>query len=195
MEKWKDKLKRKHSLTEEDLKVLHEIGETIRFHAGTTIVRAGETDDRIFILTTGIWREYCFHKGEEATIWFSVAGEITFSVWGYVHKQPSHLYIESITDSEAICISRKELDHLFETSLIFANLGRRIIEEFALLYEGWHIKMWRQSAFNRYLNLLDEYPEVVGCIPLKYIASYLGITVQSLSRIRADLKNHQTKKL
>ena len=90
-----------------------------------------------------------------------------FSVWDYVHKQPSHPYIESITDSEAICISRKELDHLFETSLIFANLGKRIVEEFALLYEGWHIKMWRQSAFNRYLSLLDEYPEVVGCIPLK----------------------------
>ena len=49
--------------------------------------------------------------------------------------------------------------------------------------------MWRQNAFDRYLSLLEEYPEVIGVIPLKYIASYLGITVQSLSRIRASLKN------
>ncbi len=53
MEKWKDKLKRKHSLTEEDLKVLQKIGETNRFPAGTTIVHVGGTDDCIFILTTG----------------------------------------------------------------------------------------------------------------------------------------------
>lgn len=171
----------------DDLELLRSIGEEQCFSAGETIVRVGEVDDRIFILKSGVWREYCFCEGEEATIWFSVAGEVTFSVWGYVHQAPSQLYIESVTDSEAICVSRKSLTNLFETSLCFANLGRRIIEEFALLYEGWHIQRWRQRAFDRYLSLLDEYPEVVGCIPLKYIASYLGVTVQSLSRIRADV--------
>ncbi|EJW99164.1 protein containing Cyclic nucleotide-binding domain protein [gut metagenome] len=187
-EKWKAKLQEKHALTTEDLNRLIAVGEIIHYAAGTTVVRTGETDDRIFILKSGIWREYCFHNGEEATIWFSVAGEITFSVWGYVRRQPSHLYIESVTDSEVIAISRSCLAQLFETSLTFANLGRRIIEEFALLYEGWHIQMWRQNAFERYLQLFDEYPEVVSNLPLKYIASYLGITIQSLSRIRADLK-------
>ncbi len=186
-EKWKEKLRVKHSLTDHDLAELQAIGELKKFSAGTTIVRFGEVDDRIFIVTSGVWREYCFNDGEEATIWFSVAGEVTFSVWGYVHQKPSHLFIESVTDSEALCVSRTCLSRLFETSLSFANLGRRIIEEFALLYECWHIKMWRQNAFDRYLNLLEEYPEVVERIPLKYIASYLGVTVQSLSRIRADV--------
>lgn len=188
-EMWKERLKAKHSLTDEDLCALQSIGKTKKFCAGTCIVRAGEVDDNIFIIKSGIWREYCFNDGEEATIWFSVAGEITFSVWGYVHQKPSRLFFESITDSEAICVSRKQLSRLFETSLRFANLGRSIVEEFILLYERWHIQMWRQNAFDRYLNLLEEYPEEIGAIPLKYIASYLGITVQSLSRIRASLKN------
>ena len=187
-EKWKEKLHRKHSLTEDDLKVLQSIGHIQKFNAGESIVKLGEVNDHIFIITSGIWREYCFYHGEEATIWFSVAGEITFSVWGYVHQKPSHLFIESITDSEALCVSRQQLSSLFNSSLKFANLGRCIVEEFILLYEGWHIKMWRQNAFERYLNLLEEYPEVIGAIPLKYVASYLGITVQSLSRIRAGLK-------
>lgn len=188
-EKWKVKLKHKHKLDDADVAALQSIGQVRQFSAGTTVVKQGEVNDCIFIITSGIWREYCYDNGEEATIWFSVAGEITFSVWGYVHQKSSHLFIESITDSEAICISRKELGHLFETSLRFANLGRCIVEEFILLYEGWHIKAWRQNAFERYINLLEEYPEVIGAIPLKYIASYLGITVQSLSRIRANLKN------
>lgn len=66
-------------------------------------------------------------------------------------------------------------------------LGRRIIENFTLLYERWHIQMWRQNALDHYLRLMEEYPEVVQNIPLKYVASYLGITVQSLSRIRASI--------
>lgn len=187
-DRWKNKLKGKHLLTDEDILALQSIGEVKRFSAGANVVRLGEVNDNIFIITSGIWREYCFDDGEEATIWFSVAGEITFSVWGYVHQKPSHLFIESITESEAICVSRSQLSELFSSSLRFANLGRCIVEEFILLYEGWHIKMWRQNAFQRYLNLLDEYPEVVESIPLRYIASYLGVTVQSLSRIRANLK-------
>ena len=98
------------------------------------------------------------------------------SIYRIDHRQWSPLRITSTAQQP------------FNSSLKFANLGRCIVEEFILLYEGWHIKMWRQNAFERYLNLLEEYPEVIGAIPLKYVASYLGITVQSLSRIRAGLK-------
>lgn len=188
MEKWIEKLMQKHSLTKEDVNTLIEIGEEVAFPAGSYVVRAGELNENIYILTSGVWREYCFKDGEEATIWFSVEGEITFSVWGYVGGEPSNLFIESMTESRAIFIPRDRLNGLFETSLPMANLGRRIIENFALHYERWHIQMWKQSALERYLALLDEYPEVIQNIPMKYIASYLGVTAQSLSRIRASLQ-------
>lgn len=64
-----------------------------------------------------------------------------------------------------------------------ANLGRKMLENFILLYENWLMDLWKQNAFERYMTLLNEYPEVIQQI----IASYLGITVQSLSRIRASL--------
>lgn len=187
MEKWRKKLISKHSLSEKEITQLLKQGEKQKFSAGTTIIRKGEIDSRIFIITEGVWREYCFKNGEEATIWFSVAGEITFSVMGYVSKAPSLLYVESVTDSEAICISREKLYEMYASSLEMANLGRRIIENFAVLYERWHIEMWRQNALERYISLMDEYPEVILKIPMKYIASYLGVTAQSLSRIRASL--------
>lgn len=182
----------KHELTDEDLNLLSNIGEIRMYKAGEQILRIGEVDENIYILRSGIWREYCFRNGEEATMWFSVAGEITFSVWGYVSCQPSLLFIESVIESEALCISRNSLLPLFESSLRFANLGRKIIENFALHYERWHMQMWRQNALNRYLCLLDEYPEVVQQIPLKYIASYLGVTAQSLSRLRASVTKNDT---
>lgn len=187
MEKWMEKLMRKHSLNKQDIEMLMAVGEQKHFAAGTTIVRMGEVDEHIYLLTSGVWREYCFRDGEEATIWFSVAGEITFSPWGYVAGQPSPLFLESITESEAIAVARSTLDELFASSLSMANLGRKIIEHFAILYERWYIQMWHQNALEHYLRLMEEYPEVVQNIPLKYVASYLGITVQSLSRIRASI--------
>lgn len=192
MENWEKKLMAKHGLSEEDVALLADIGEMRLFSAGEQVLRMGEVDDHIYILCSGIWREYCFRDGEEATMWFSVAGEITFSVWGYVNRQPSHLFIESVVESEALCISRQTLLDLFESSLRFANLGRRIMEHYAQLYEQWHMQMWRQNALNRYLCLLEEYPEVVQRIPLRYIASYLGVTLQSLSRLRASLAKFLT---
>lgn len=193
MKNWKDKLINKHNLTEEDIDLLTSIGKIRKFKAGEHVLRVGEINTNIYILHSGIWREYCFRDGEEATIWFSVAGEITFSVWGYVSRKPSQLFIESLVESEALCIPRNELLKLFESSLRFANLGRRIIENFALHYERWHIQMWRQNALECYLCLLEEYPEVIQQIPLKYIASYLGVTIQSLSRLRASVTKQTSK--
>lgn len=193
MKGWKEKLMEKHSLTKEDIDLLTSIGEVRHFKTGEQVLRMGEINDHIYIIHSGIWREYCFRNGEEATIWFSVAGEITFSVWGYVSRKPSPLFIESITESDALCISRSALLELFNSSLRFANLGRRIIENFALHYERWHMQMWRQNALECYLCLLEEYPEVIQQIPLKYIASYLGVTIQSLSRLRASVTKQTGK--
>lgn len=114
-------------------------------------------------------------------------GELVFSVWGYISDKPSRLSFESMTESEAICLSKEELHKHFHSSVAMANLGRRMMENFILLYENWLMDLWKQNAFERYLTLLDEYPEVIQQIPMKYIASYLGVTVQSLSRIRASL--------
>ena len=190
MEQWKEKLMKRFALTEEDVTQLSSLGDIRRFSPGEHIVRMGELNNNIYILTKGIWREYCFNDGEEATIWFNVVGEITFSVLGYVSQKPSHMFIEAITESEAICISRTELEELYSTSITFANLGRRILESLAVQYEYLHIEMWRKSALERYISLLDEYPEIIKNIPMKYIASYLGVTAQSLSRIRASLASN-----
>lgn len=157
------------------------------FARGEIVVRQGETDSSFYLLVRGIWRGYRFKDGEEATAWFGVPGEVLFSVWGYVSDRPSRLAIESVTDSEAVCLPKGELNRRFSSSIAMANLGRKVLENFVLLYENWHIDLWKQTALDRYMALLDDYPEVVKQVPMKCIASYIGVTVQSLSRIRALL--------
>lgn len=190
MENWLKRLNKDMSLSKEVVLELAAYGELETFQPGDMIVHAGEVNDNLYIVTEGIWREYFDTDNGDITVWFSVAGEITYSVWGYAMGAPAHLGVESLTESKAYCIPKAKLEELYESSLKMANIGRRMIEAFAVLYEQWHINRWQKNATERYLDLMEDYPEVIQSVPHKYVASYLGITVQSLSRIRADVKHN-----
>ena len=90
-------------------------------------------------------------------------------------------------DSVAYCISRAALNQLFSSSIGLANLGLRLMDHQFLQQENWLINPGSPRAKERYLNLIKETPELLQYVPLKHIASYLWITPQSLSRIRAEI--------
>ena len=90
-------------------------------------------------------------------------------------------------DSVAYCISRTALNQLFASSIGLANLGLRLMDHQFLQQENWLISSGSPRAKERNLNLIKETPELLQYVPLKHIASYLWITPQSLSRIRADI--------
>ena len=90
-------------------------------------------------------------------------------------------------DSVAYSISRTTLNQLYHSSIGLANLGLRLMDHQLLLQENWLINSGSPRAKERYLTLIKETPELLQYVPLKYIASYLWITPQSLSRIRAEI--------
>ena len=90
-------------------------------------------------------------------------------------------------DSVAYSISRATLNQLYHSSIGLANLGLRLMDHQLLLQENWLINSGSPRAKERYLTLIKETPELLQYVPLKYIASYLWITPQSLSRIRAEI--------
>lgn len=99
----------------------------------------------------------------------------------------SLINIEAMCDSVAYSISRATLNQLYHSSIGLANLGLRLMDHQLLLQENWLINSGSPRAEERYLTLIKETPELLQYVPLKYIASYLWITPQSLSRIRASL--------
>ena len=92
-----------------------------------------------------------------------------------------------MSDSELYGISKAKLEVLYAGSVELANFGRRLFEQQFLGLESWMITGGSPRAKERYLTLLEENPELLQYVPLKHIASYLWITPQSLSRIRAEL--------
>ena len=187
METFEEKFRNRYQLSEADASALLSHMEEVRFKKKEVIVQEGTKNTNLYLIKEGIWRGHYLKDGEDTSIWFASKGEAAFSVWGYVDNSYSQISIEAMSDSIAYCISKAALNELYSTSIGLANLGRRLMEHQLLTTENWLISAGSPRAKERYLTLIKETPELLLHVPLKYIASYLWITPQSLSRIRAGI--------
>lgn len=161
--------------------------EKLHFRKGDFLVQEGERNSNFYIISKGIWRGHYLNDGVDVSVWFASEGEAIFSSWGYIENTPSLVSIEAMCDSELYGISKAKLESFYASSAELANFGRRLFEQQFLGLENWIISGGSPRAKERYLTLLEENPELLQYVPLKHIASYLRITPQSLSRIRAGL--------
>lgn len=161
--------------------------EKLHFRKGDFLVQEGERNSNFYIISKGIWRGHYLNDGVDVSVWFASEGEAIFSSWGYIENTPSLVSIEAMCDSELYGISKAKLESFYASSAELANFGRRLFEQLFLGLENWIISGGSPRAKERYLTLLEENPELLQYVPLKHIASYLWITPQSLSRIRAGL--------
>lgn len=161
--------------------------ERLTYRKGEHIVREGERNSSLYLVAQGIWRGHYLRDGVDISLWFASEGDTLFSSWSYVADRPSLTSIEAMSDSTVFRISKQKMETFFASSIAFANIGRIIFERQFLDMENWMINGGAAQAKQRYLALLEQNPELLQHVPLKHIASYLMITPQSLSRIRAEL--------
>lgn len=188
MDTFIEKLCNRYKVREADVQTLLGCMEKVCVKKKELIVREGMKNSNFYLIKQGIWRGYYHKDGVDTTLWFASEGEAVFSVWGYVENAASLISIEAMCDSVAYRISRTALSQLYSSSLALANLGLHLMEHQFLGLENWLISAGSPRAKERYLNLIKETPELLQHVPLKYIASYLWITPQSLSRIRASIR-------
>lgn len=185
---------RKFSLSATDAGALLGRMRAVRFRRGSFLVRQGECNRSLYIVASGIWRgSYVNAEGTDVSLWFASAGEAIFSIWGYTRGQKSLVTIEAMSDSELYVIPRAELEAYFRSSIEAANFGRVLFERQFLDLETWMISSGAPRARERYLRLMEDNPELLLHVPLQYIASYLWITPQSLSRIRAEIAREKDR--
>lgn len=96
--------------------------------------------------------------------------------------------IETMEDTTLLKISRKVLEEIFSSSVEMANWGRRLMEKSLLEYEHYFIDYFWANKSIQYRMIMKEYPELLQRVSLKELASYLNVTPQTLSRIRAGLR-------
>jgi CRP-like cAMP-binding protein len=125
-------------------------------------------------------------NGIEVTTDFYTPGQVVFEVSSFFNRTASKEAIQAITDCSGWCITYAQLNHFFHSIPEFRDFGRSILVKGFAALKGRMLSQITETAEERYAGLLRTKPEIIQAAPLKYIASYLGITDTSLSRIRKE---------
>lgn len=178
----------RYPLPEESLDKLHRCMSEITLPKGFHILEINKVEKDIFFIKQGIVRAFTYVDGKETTFWIGKEGATIVSMKGYVNDEAGYETMELMEDSVLYVLKRKKLQELFLEDLHIANWGRRYAEMELLETEQRLISMLSAIASERYRQLVEMDPELLQRLPLGSIASYLGITQTSLSRIRSRMK-------
>jgi CRP-like cAMP-binding protein len=152
------------------------------------LFREGRVEYKMYFIEQGIARAYCNREDKEITFWFGAEGDVVFSYNGYVADKPGYETVELLEDAVLYSISYKDIRRLFDTHIELANWGRKLAEYELIKTESCFIGLQFTPATERYRNLLESNPELIQRVQLGHIASYLGVTQVTLSRIRAEIR-------
>lgn len=160
----------------------------IHLPKGHLLISAHKVEPSIYFIKHGIARAYSDRGENEITFWFGKEGDTIISMKNYVSNQKSYENIELLENCDLYKLNTKDLQKLFLDNIEIANWGRKFAEQELVKTEERLISRLNQTATERYVELIQNYPHLIQRVQLGYIASYLGITQVSLSRIRAQLK-------
>lgn len=151
------------------------------------ILKAGEVEKYLSFAESGMLR-YFLRRGkeelEEITYDFSFAGEFASGYSSLVTQLPAPFFVESLTPVTLWRISFEDLQEVYAHTQVGNRIGRYAAEQLFLEKAKRELSFLAESAEERYLHLLTGQPQLIRQIPLKYLASYIGVTPQALSRIR-----------
>lgn len=160
----------------------------VEYTKGHRLFGANRVERDIYFIKKGIVRAYIYSDDNEVTFWFGKEGDTVVSMKSYVNNEKSYENIELLEDCVLYKLNVGELYRYFSTDIHIANWGRKFAEQELLKTEERLIARLFGKATERYVELIKNTPELLQRVQLSYIASYLGITPVSLSRIRAKLK-------
>lgn len=177
------------SLNQQSLELIAEQFEVYHLSKHEYLLKEGRISGYYF-LEEGFLRSFTFDKdGNEITTSFYNSGRIIFEPVSFFQHKPSSENIQAVTDCKGYISSFEKLNVLFHATPEFREFARAvIIKEFAA-YKQQTISMINKSAEERYDDLMNNHKEIFQYAQLKHIASFLGITDTSLSRIRRDFAN------
>lgn len=174
-------------LTDRDWEVFSTRLEQVDFPKKTLLLKAGQTEHYLSFLEKGVIRYYFPDIDRELTFDFGFEGEFASGYDSFLTRQPSMYQIETLVPSVLWRISYEGLQEVYRHTRVGNSIGRLAAEGLYLKKSRREKSLLRDTAEERYLKLFKEQPQLIRSIPLKYIAAYIGITPQALSRIRGRI--------
>jgi CRP-like cAMP-binding protein len=176
-----------------DIKPLHEaVSDFLKqklkkeqFVRKSFLIQPDLTNKKIYFIEKGIVRAYFIENGKEHTAWFFGENDLVISIISFFTQRPSNEFIEAIEDCAVWSLSNTDLQYLYNHYPEFNYNGRVLTEKYYCQSEIRNYNIRMKTVSERYTFLQERLPDIINRIPLKYIASYLEIEPETLSRLRA----------
>lgn len=175
-------------LTEEEITFLTDNFEKIELRKNEILIEEGKNEPYIFFIEKGIVRHWTLiHKTQkEVSLWFSFTDEFINLYSSLIHYHTSPLNVQTLSKCSIWRIEKNKLFSLYSSSLSINKIARIFLENLLLRKVYREIFLLKLDAKERYNHLMEKEKKLLRTIPLKYLASYLGITPQTLSKIRKN---------
>lgn len=154
------------------------------------LLKQGGTCKDLVFVEKGCLRLYYLKDDIEVSVWFAFAQSSAIEIYSFISENPSEYFLQAIEDSEVLYLPKVELNKLYQYQPKMQEMMRNFWEDVILNLINRFTALQKDSAEKRYLDLLNK-PAYLETIPQKYLASFIGVTPTSLSRIRKQIiKNH-----
>ena len=147
------------------------------------LLRQGEICSDLVFVKEGCLRLYYLADGIEVSVWFSFKHSSAIELYSFISERPSEYYLQAIEAGEILYLSKPALNLIYETYPKMQEMMRKFWEDVVINLVDRFTALQRDSAEKRYRDLLKK-PAYLQKIPQKYLASFIGVTPTSLSRIR-----------
>jgi len=171
-------------IREKHLELFLKLLKTKTYKCGEIILQNGHTDNNLSFLTNGLIRYFVIKGEKELTFDFIFPNTFYCHYDSFYSRKPTQFNSEALTDIEIYTIQYDDLTSLFGTCEFAKDLSRIAVEKLLEKKVKRELSLLTTSPKERYLNLLKEQPKLLQHIPQKYLATYLGIVPETLSRIR-----------
>ena len=181
-----------HPVSESIVKFLQEHAYSVFFNKGELLLEAGQVCEHVYFIKKGVVRGFIREGKKDITTWITAEGEMVSSILSFEVKGSSLENMQAIEDCETLALALVDLEKLYEQFPEFNVVSRKLLQQYYSDAEGRAFIARLTNAETKYKQFLIRYSYLANRVPLTYIASFLGITLETLSRVRRKLS---TKKI
>ncbi|MCO5286510.1 MAG: Crp/Fnr family transcriptional regulator [Chitinophagaceae bacterium] len=184
------KMKEYVSLDKEDFELLKNFFYSRSLSKGEFVYREGDAVNHAVFVNSGLFRTYIIdEQGTEHILQFALPGWWTGDLGSFISGERTRFYVEALEESEILVISKQSWDELLEKAPFYLDYHRKLLERGLVSIQNRLLQTYSTDAAKKYLNLVEAFPDILHRVPLYMIASYLGMSRETLSRVRSQIVN------
>lgn len=180
----------KNSIQTHDIELGKKLFQAVLVPKNRILEEAGKTPQHLYYIVSGFMRLFYYNdNGDEVTTHINCPHGFFTAFSEFTNQTNSSTNVEAVTECQLLRITKSDYDLLMNESTFWKDYGVHILQESIIYNEGRSKDLATLTAEQRYLKLMKSQPQIIQNVPLQYIASFLGIKPESLSRIRRNLIN------